>query len=573
MSQKEGLKNPSAPEKQNPAVEEKVVLFVDLEGQKINALKDADKNETVPFKKGRQSEFLRVNKDSILENFFTNFARQYENPKQFKVLSIPVKMLDTAFKMLDKMFKVNPPENLLTFAANHEIKPEQMIRRDTDVKPEQKMENDQGKSYQYINEGMVNWKEIEEKLGISRDYLEKKGFLNDLLQGKKTNGTVTIKMDLGFAQFTGQARLQFRKNNMGEPRLDARGVKNMPTFEPYFGHIFSPEDKKNLQETKNMQRTTFLNGTNGEKVKAAIGLDPFTNEIIATRMEKVNIPQKMCGVELSSAEQEALANGKKVYVEGMISPRTGKEFDAHLQVNPDSGRIEMSFNNPNLFERKTLGGVELNAKQLEALQDGFAVKVEDMISKKGELYDRFVKINETNGQPEYFKYNPDSPAENREIIIPKYISGVKLDEDQREALTQGEAIWIAGMTKQNGDPMDKYIKLDLDNGDVRYANKIEHFEKSLDEFNEQKFQIPQGVWGHKFTTSEYSDLQNGKSVHIEGMVGYNGKTFDNWLKADMQTGHLKYYDKNPDEPRESHRNHISNDQSQKNEQSRGRGIA
>lgn len=41
-----------------------------------------------------------------------------------------------------------------------------------------------------------------------------------------------------------------------------------------------------------MQRTTFLNGINGEKVKAAIGLDPFTNEIIATRMGKVTIPPK-----------------------------------------------------------------------------------------------------------------------------------------------------------------------------------------------------------------------------------------------------------------------------------------
>lgn len=550
--------------------EEKFVLVVDMENQSINALKN-DKGETVPFKKTRQTEFLNVDKSNMLENFFSNFTKQYGDPAQFKVLEIPSKMLDSAFKFLDKMFQVKVPENTLTFVNNHEVnlhdRKAVIAQQVTSGRDDQRYGE---KNYHTVNESMVDWKSIEDKLGIMRETLIKKGFMEDLLCGRKTKGTVTINVDLGFARLQGEARLFFAKNNLGQPILRGETVRSMPELKTYNDYTFSEDDKKNLQRTGHMQKAASIMDR-GERVNAIIGLDPYTHQIKHVRVKDVTIPKVVCGVELTPKEQELLANGKKIFVEGMISPRTGKEFDAFLQISPDTKRVEYDFGNQNIFERRSVGGVELNDNQMLALEAGSAIKVEDMYSKKTqEYYDRFIKVNPVTGQPEFFKFNPDNPGE---IIIPKYLGGVKLEEEDRTALANGEAVWITGMRSASGDLIDRYAKLNLENGNVQYGKTFKDFEKSLDEFIEQKPKIPQDMYGHKFTTKEYQDLQNFKAVFINDFTGYDGKTFGSWLKVSKDTGRMGFYEQNPDEKQKSQRSAVSNNASQVNRQGRGNGIA
>lgn len=550
--------------------DEKVVLVVDLENQSINALKN-EEGETVPFKKTRQSEFLNIDKSNMLENFFSNFAHQYGEPSKFKVLEVPAKMLDSAFKFLNEMFQVKPPENTLTFINNHEVdlqeRKEQIGKQ---AKPGGKEQEYDEKKYRTVNEGMVDWGKIGKELGVKRETLIQKGFLEDLLHGRKTKGTVNVNIDLGYARLRGEARLQFVKNDLGQPILKGETVRSMPELSTYNSYKFSDKDKENLYRTGHIQKAATIMDR-GEMTKAVIGLDPYTHQLQHVRVNDVNIPDKICEVELSPKEREMLADGKKIFVEGMISPRTGKEFDAFLQINPDTRNVQFDFGNQNIFERRSVGGVPLKEDQLLALEAGAAIKVEDMYSKKTEeYYDRFIKVNPTTGQPEFFKYNPDNPEE---IIIPKYAGGVKLEEAEREAMVKGEAIWVSGLKTANGDLIDRYVKLNLDNGNIQYGKTLKDFEKSIDEMSEQKAKIPQELYGHKFTSKEYSALQNYQTVFINDFKGYDGNTFASYLKVSKDSGRMGFYDQNPDERQKTQRNSARNDQQQANRQRRGQGMA
>ena len=189
--------------------------------------------------------------------------------------------------------------------------------------------------------------------------------------------------------------------------LGIHGIRQKPDLDrPYFGHIFSDEDKKNLLETGNMGRVVELKGRNGEYIPSFISIDKLTNEVVAMKAENAFIPREIKGVELTEQEQNDLREGKKVYVEGMIA-KSGNEFNAFIQVNAERRGVEFIFENDKLFNRQTLGGVELTQKQIEDLNAGKAIFVEGMQRKDGEVFSSYVKLDEATGRPSYTRYNPD----------------------------------------------------------------------------------------------------------------------------------------------------------------------
>ena len=102
-----------------------------------------------------------------------------------------------------------------------------------------------------------------------------------------------------------------------------------------------------------------------------------------------------------------------------MTAKSGNEFNAFVQFNADRRGLEYIFDNEKVFNRQSIGGVELTAKQTEDLNNGKAIFVEDMKRKDGELFSSFVKLDEASGRPVYTRYNPDSPEGAREIYIPK----------------------------------------------------------------------------------------------------------------------------------------------------------
>jgi hypothetical protein len=89
------------------------------------------------------------------------------------------------------------------------------------------------------------------------------------------------------------------------------------------------------------------------------------------------------------------------------------------------------------------------------------------------------------------------------------------------------------------------VKIDTETGRISYA-------KNQNEFDEKPaYKIPAEVWGITLTSTERSQLQDGKAVYIADMTGFNGQQFSSWVKMNEKMGKLDYYNENPDRPRQS----------------------
>ena len=554
--------------------------------QAVSKIGKDGKYSTVPADKEHSNSFLKIDRyANMFENFIKNFWSQLKDPTRFGILSVKADTLDSpeVKQAIEDLAAGKQTKAVEDFLKKYEIVPrdkenqsinnqnqEEMAKKNETQQQAAQGDGTQQPKYRY-NESMINWEELK-NFGLSREYLMERGLLDQMLKGYKTNQVVPISMNFGSAVLRTDARLSFQQSVGGPIVLGIHGIRQKPELErPYFGHIFSEEDKKNLLETGNMGRVVELKGRNGEYIPSFISIDKLTNEVVAMRAENAYIPQEIKGVKLTDQEINDLLEGKKVFIEGMIS-NNGKEFDAHIQVNAERRGIEYIFENDKLFNRQSLGGVELTKQQIEDLNAGKAIFVEGMERKDGELFSSYVKLDEATGRPSYTRYNPDSPEGAREIYIPNEIGGVKITAEEQQQLREGKVIFLNDMVNRKGEEFSSFIKADLETGRLSYSRTPDGFEQRAE------FKIPEKVWDVKLTRNQRADLQSGKAVLVEGVKGYDGKTISQYVKANFNQGRLDFYNENPDRKRDaSQRNVVANAQKQGQEQagrkSKGASIA
>ena len=566
-----------------------IVLILDKMELLLQAVSKLDKDgryETVPADKEHRNSFLKIDRyANMFENFLKNFWSQLKDPTRFGILTVKEDTLDNpeVRQAVDDMAAGKQTKAVEEFLKKYEIVPRDKENQSINQKNQEEMakknettqqavqEGGQQQPKHRYNESMINWEELK-NFGLSREYLQERGLLDQMLRGYKTNQVVPISMNFGSAVLRTDARLSFQQTAGGQIALGIHGIRQKPELDrPYFGHIFSEEDKKNLLETGNMGRVVELKGRNGEYIPSFVSIDKLTNEVVAMRAENAFIPREIKGVQLTEQEQNDLREGKKVFIEGMIS-NSGKEFDAHIQINAERRGVEFIFENDKLFNRQSLGGVELTKQQIEDLNMGKAIFVEGMERKDGEIFSSYVKLDEATGRPAYTRYNPDSPEGAREIYIPKEINGVKITAEEQQQLREGKTIFLNDMVNRKGEEFSSFIKADLETGRLSYSRTPDGFEQRAE------FKIPAKVWDVELTRKQRADLQDGKAVLVEGIKGYDGKTISQYVKANFNQGRLDFYNENPDRKRDaSQRNVVANAQKQGQEQSnrksKGAGIA
>lgn len=567
---------------ENPQMSD-IVLVLDKMELLIQAVSEINKNgkySTVPADKEHQNSFLKIDRyATFFENFLKNFWSQLKDPTHFGLFTMKEEEFDKpeVKQAIEDLAEGKKTKAVEEFLKKYEITPknqteqsinnqnsEEMAKKNQTQQPVVEA-NDQQQNNQYrYNESMINWDQLK-NFGLSREYLQERGLLDSMLKGYKTNQLVPINLNFGSAVLRTDARLSLQQSNTGEVVLAIHGIRKQPELErPYFGHIFSEEDKKNLLETGNMGRVVELKGRNGEYIPSFISLDKMTNEVVAMRAENVYIPNEIKGVQLTDQEKNDLREGKKVYIEGMTA-KSGNEFNAHIQVSAERRGIDFIFENNRIFNRTALGGVELTKQQIEDLNAGKAIFVEDMQRKDGELFSSYVKLDEATGRPNYTRYNPDSPEGAREIYIPKEIGGVKLTAEEQKDLREGRAIFLNDMVNNRGEEFSSFIKADLETGRLMYSRTPDGFEERA------KFEIPKEIFGAKLSGQQRADLQSGKSVLVEGMKGFDGKSISQYVKLNSNQNKLDFYNENPDRNRNaSQRNVVA--EKQEKRQSKGQSI-
>ena len=239
-------------------------------------------------------------------------------------------------------------------------------------------------------------------LGLNKEIIQEFGVLESMLKGYKKNKLVPVHIDLGIVSATIEARLSLRANDFGEVELMFHPVRTMPDFSiPFFGHLFSEEDKRNLMTNGNVGRVVDLvHGITGELVPSLISRDRLTNELIHVRTEFVRIPLVIKGVTLDEQQRKILREGKPLFLENMLSAR-GTLFNAAVQYNADKRYVEFLLDKnvrrlgvedfrmvPEVFSWK-----KLRKWQMEKLLAGEVAYVDGLVDKNGKKYQGYLRFD------------------------------------------------------------------------------------------------------------------------------------------------------------------------------------
>ena len=373
----------------------------------VSGIDDKGKLQTTEAKDVHQAAFLKFNnKDGLLKNFMTNFLKQFNEPSRFGLYKVVANNVEQSVASLHTMLQNREkPENKQQLADSQ-------VRFD-DFLPKQK-------NATAIDESKIDWKQLD-NLGLTRERLEQSGELAKMLNWQKSN-LVTIAIPMGDTTIYTDARLAFRTDGEGNIGLAVHPLRKEPQLAfPYMGHKFSPNEKEQLLTTGNLGKTIEITPKNGEPFAAYVSIDPQTNELIALRADRVNIPKEIKGVTLTDAQYKDLVEGKAVKVEGMTA-KSGKPFNATLQVNAEKKGIEFIFENKQgLKERqqhsqqqgapRKLCGLELSDKQREALDSGRTLYLKNMMDKEGQPFNAYVKMDKEQNRPRFYKWNPDKKQE------------------------------------------------------------------------------------------------------------------------------------------------------------------
>ena len=373
----------------------------------VSGIDDKGNLKTTEAAAANQAAFLKFNnKDGLLKNFMSNFLKQFNNPTRFglyKVLANNVEQgVDNLRTMLQSREKPESKQQLTEIGVSFD-----------DYLPKKK-------NATAIDESKIDWKQLGD-LGLTRERLEQSGELEKMLSWQKSN-LITIAVPIGDTTIYTEARLAFRTDDNGNVGLAIHPLRKEPQLDfPYMGYKFSPEEKEQLLATGNLGKTIEVTPKNGNPFSAYVSIDPQTNEIVALRADRVNIPKEIKGVTLSDVQYKDLVEGKAVKVEGMTA-KSGKSFDAVLQVNAERKGIEFIFDNKQgLKERQQhkqqqgvphkLCGLELSDKQREALDSGRTLYLKNMVDKQGQPFNAYVRMDKEQNRPRFYKWNPDKKQE------------------------------------------------------------------------------------------------------------------------------------------------------------------
>ena len=396
--------------------DQEVLLVKDQKGENLKAVTGTDEKgglRTVPPAEHEQS-FLKFDKHSnALENFLSNFMRQFKNPTQFHFFKVPFEGVVASARVLSEMLQAPDVPSNKEMLDSARVNP-------ADYAGEQKQ------IFQEIDPEKIDWEQFS-KMGVSRESLENSKELEAMLKYRKSPHLVPISVKIGDVSLHTDARLSLRETEDGRFIPVVHAIRKEPQLErEFFGHTFTDEDKKALRETGNLGRTVELTFPGkDEPTRSFVSIDRLTNDIIALSADRVRIPDEIKDVKLSDEQKKELSEGKSIYVEGMTS-KTGKHFNANLQFNADKRSIEFRFGSPKQEQRqrqapegqeqteqkelhvpKKMLGRDISPEEQAKLKAGQTVYMTGLIDKKGEPFNAYVRPNFEKNKFDFLKWNPD----------------------------------------------------------------------------------------------------------------------------------------------------------------------
>ena len=470
--------------------------------QAVSKIGKDGKYSTVPADKEHSNSFLKIDRyANMFENFVKNFWSQLKDPTRFGILSVKADTLDSpeVKQAIEDLAAGKQTKAVEDFLKKYEIVPrdkenqsinnqnqEEMAKKNETQQQATQGDGTQQPKYRY-NESMINWEELK-NFGLSREYLMERGLLDQMLRGYKTNQVVPISMNFGSAVLRTDARLSFQQSVGGPIVLGIHGIRQKPELErPYFGHIFSEEDKKNLLETGNMGRVVELvDKETGEIIPSYISIDRQTNEIEAIPVKDVPVTTRIGQTEFTEHEIAELVAGRALPNKEIVLSEKRK-FTATLQVNVERRGVEFvpkpKQNGQNRRQRNGQVTGQTAQQPARPVPTAQAAGGQTATGTEGEQ------------KPKVYKFQ--WLDENGNIRAPKTMGGIPLTQQQQQNFTAGNAILVKDMKRDGkGEPFTAYVKFSFEAGKPKYYRNNPDVAQEITPASESRTQVAVNTHGN-----------------------------------------------------------------------------
>jgi hypothetical protein len=368
--------------------------------------------------------------ESSFTDFYTHFYHQLKNPSEYSFFKVSEYEAHETAIGLQKYIQASSDSErsdledyAVSIEAVNAIKNQNYTNEESSVEgngfKNESTVIDNHSQFRFQIED-VPWESLAE-INVDREKLDRIGALEFLLKGHKTPMLIQIPLSEEYSVSMVDARLQLRLDDRGEVVIRIHRLFEKWDFNKKFmGHRFTKEDELNLLNYGNMGRVVGLvDPWTDEVIPGLISMDRLTNELIPLRMDLVRIPQVICGVTLSPEQRKILREGKRLFVENMLSKK-GRLFSATLQFSTDKQAVEFLFDRMLKDFRKSsqeewvcevptmFRGRYLRKWQIDKLKAGETAYISGLVSELGKKYQGYMHFDKETGRILFSFKNPNA---------------------------------------------------------------------------------------------------------------------------------------------------------------------
>jgi hypothetical protein len=120
------------------------------------------------------------------------------------------------------------------------------------------------------------------------------------------------------------------------------------------------------------------------------------------------------------------------------------------------------------------------------------------------------------------------------ITVPEKIKGVELNEQQKKELSEGKAVHLDNMMSKNGKEFSASLQFNADKRSFEFLFDNDRKQSQKQENGQRDVQ--KTFRGKELTEGQRDSLQEGKTVHVDGLVDKKGKRYSGYITLNGDTG-------------------------------------
>ena len=375
-------------EQEQQGQEEPVMAVLDKRTNKtavVSKMNEQDGSlEIVPPDKKNNNSFLKLDRTSPLELFFTNFKNQYNNPTSFSFFLIPLAVLEKTLNAVIQIRKgEDPGPEGKKLVENSELNDEGRIAK-------------LARRYKF-DEHQLPWKELS-ALGVDKQLLFENHCMGEMLKGRITSTAFPISKEVnGIKQDMGEACFLCVKGEDGKVQLKTLGRLDKPQYDlPAYKGVFTDEEKQKLQDTGTLGGIKEMKDTyTGKVCNCYVAFHEPSNRIITMPVDAIKIPDYIYGKRLDDKQKQVLASGGQLSIND-IQRKNDTLLSGVAFVDPRIMDIAFKQAGEQLKVNDTIMGARITPEQKKMLENHEMVYIENMRYKGRTFSDDVRFSNKSN---------------------------------------------------------------------------------------------------------------------------------------------------------------------------------